>query len=405
MTYALVRSSSIGVGRSAGIVSAGLRMVRLLADKHWPDDASERLRHVGCLEPFRRIEILAKGWIALCCPTWLPDFCGNILDMPVSDILQNATRQEILDGMRHGRFDRCTNHCPHLDEYLVSGRNYRITPCAEIDGRIAGMPYEILFSYDASCNLSCPSCRTSLIVLKPNDVSNPEVARMLAIHDKVKELVRMLLRDGHEVRLNITGSGDAFASPLYWQYLCELAAEGPPPNLTVTLATNGVSMTADHWQEIKPLWPHIANICVSIDAATEGTYEIVRRGGNWTKLLDNLEHLDGMLQRGELAATAKWHTNFIVQRDNFRDIQSFARWQLGYKNLSSVWFNLIAQWMHMSDDEFNGMAVWQRSNGHRDELLRLLRDGVFDDPRISLGNLSTLREEALLLDDHAAVER
>lgn len=368
-------------------------MVRAVAGQaaSYPSDYADRLSAVGCTVPFRTIEIHGNGQISLCCYTWLPEFCGNILTDSPQEILDNAQRQEILTGMQQGRFDHCTDHCPRISQFLTSGFNPEIVPRNSLSAAVNQLFYHIYLTYDDSCNLQCPSCRKNLIVHKLNDAHNPKVKKLVNIHDKVKQLIQLLLDQGHEVQLNITGSGDPFASPLYWNYILELASQPLHPRLSLALCTNGVLMTAANWLAIRSLWPQIASINVSIDAANEETYKIVRKNGNFTQLKQNLDHLDSMIAAGDLPNLRTWTNNFIVQRDNFRELKQFTEWQLSYKSLNLIWTNLIAQWSHLSDEEYKDMAIWQQGNLLRSELIDILRDSIFDDPRIYLGNMSTLR--------------
>jgi pyruvate-formate lyase-activating enzyme len=363
--------------------------------QNYPADADIRLSKVGCMIPFRTIEIHHHGQISLCCYTWLPEFCGNILTDSAQQILENFKRQEILQGMRQGRFDHCTDHCPRISQFLTEGSNPDIVPLEELDHRLSTAFYHVYFTYDDSCNLECPSCRKHLTVHKLNDHTNPTAVRLAQIHHKVTQLVQLLLDQGHTVQLDITGSGDPFASPIYWNYLKELAAAPIHPNLRIGLQTNGVMMTERRWQDIRPLWPHIHNINVSVDAATADTYKIVRKGGNFEVLVANLDHLDAMIARGDLPILSTWVNNFIVQRDNFRELQQFMEWQLTYKSMTTAWTNLIAQWSHLADDEYRDMAIWQQGHAQRSELIEILKDPIFDNPRIYLGNMSTLRSQAL----------
>lgn len=366
-------------------------MVKLVADKPWPADGDARLSKVGCIVPFRHLEILSSGDVVLCCHTWLPEHCGNLLGCTVDELLVNAKRLEIMSNMRRGRFDHCTNHCPRIDEHLAFGNNHVLKPLDQLDDHVATMGYQIYLCYDHSCNLQCPSCRTKLIVYKPDDISNHKVRKMNAIHDKVRELVMHLINQGHKVELNITGSGDAFASPLYWSYLLELASMELPDRFTLSLCTNGVLMDAEAWADIAGLLGHITSISVSVDAATEKTYSVVRKNGNWEKLRANLANLDSMIGRNDFPALTTWQTNMVVQRDNFMELRQFVEWQLGYRNLTNVHTNLIAQWYHLSDDDYKSMAIWRSDNPQHAMLLEILDHPVFDNPRVLLGNMATLR--------------
>ena len=114
-----------------------------------------------------------------------------------------------------------------------------------------------------------------------NDMKN-------VVDEKVKQLVELCSKTYNSVLLSITGSGDAFASITYWNYLLELSTNGIPSNVRLNILTNGVLMTENNWNSIKPLLSSIRQIEVSVDAATEPTYKIVRKNGNFKKLCQTL---------------------------------------------------------------------------------------------------------------------
>lgn len=344
--------------------------------------------NIGCIEPFRKIEVLKNGSITMCCPTWLPQSCGNMLTDSIADIMSDMMRFDVQDRMRRGDFHYCTNHCPYLATYTSTDDPIEsLWPLVSLDrlnDTLRGEMYRIFLTYDDSCNLQCPSCRKDLIWHGDAYVGSGNTA---IIHGRTKELINTLLSAGHRVQINVTGSGDPFASRMFWGYLLELAAGPVHPNLSISMSTNGVMMTRDNLELIRPLWASVDNLSVSVDAATEETYMVVRRGGNFQKLRDNLANFDGMVADGSFPNLRHWQTNFIVQRDNFHEMGMFARWQLGYATLGNVWLNRIAQWQHLDDETYLGMAVWRDGHPLRDELLSVLADPVFDDPRVYLGNL------------------
>ena len=149
-------------------------------------------------------------------------------------------------------------------------------------------------------------------------------------------------------------------------------------------------MTEENWNSIKPLWHIIEYLEVSIDAATEDTYKIVRKNGNFKRLKNNLDVFDNLKHSGAFPRMFNWQTNFIVQRDNFRELKEFTEWQLSFKSKPKVWTNLLAQWYHLDDARFKGMAVWQEGHVNRDELIEILKDPIFKNNQIKLGNMSSL---------------
>ena len=80
--------------------------------------------------------------------------------------------------------------------------------------------------------------------------------------------------------------------------------------------------------------------------------------------------------------------NFIVERENFREIPSFAKWILEYPSVNEVWFNLIADWGHLPAEEFKKRAVWMGEHPDHQEFLSVIRDPALRTPRVNLGNLS-----------------
>jgi MoaA/NifB/PqqE/SkfB family radical SAM enzyme len=315
---------------------------------------------------------------------------GNFLTDSVDDVINNLNRRRIQDDMRAGEFTFCNDQCPQLNTLLSGGTNFwDIIPIRDLDDKLQHETMNVGFSYDLSCNLQCPSCRNQLIVWRPDDINDVNGQRIRQIHVKVKDLVKRLVLEHPLVNLNITGSGDAFASPLYWDYLVELASEPVPPNLRITLKTNGVMMTEENWNAIKPLWPIISYIEVSVDAATEDTYKIVRKNGNFKKLQKNLEVLDKLIFNKCFPNLTNWQTNFIVQRDNYFELKPFVEWQLQFDSKPLIWTNLIAQWYHMDDVSFNKMAIWKDGHVSRDEFLKILQDPIFKHPQIKLGNLNS----------------
>ena len=90
-------------------------------------------------------------------------------------------------------------------------------------------------------------------------------------------------------------------------------------------------MTKENWYAIKSLWPNIIRVLISVDAATEDTYKIVRKNGNFKKLQRNLIDFDELVDSKNFPNLINWQTNFILQRDNYKELKDFVAWQLTFK--------------------------------------------------------------------------
>jgi MoaA/NifB/PqqE/SkfB family radical SAM enzyme len=342
------------------------------------------LKDYGCYRLSKYIEIHTSGDISICCFTWLPKFVGNILTDSPEQILNNIERLSLINDMNHGKFTECNDHCPHINS-ILSGKkpDTYIVPLEELDSYKKKIPLTINFTYDPSCNLQCPSCRNEMIMY-----SLGENETLDKIHNGVKNLIDYLLNSGEKLMLSITGSGDAFASPMYWDYLKNLK---PNKNLSLKLFTNGILMTEEKLQEIKHLWDNIYQINVSIDAATEKTYSIVRKNGSLKKVKRNLQILNDLIGRQTFGNLKVFLTNFTVQKSNYKEIKEFTQWQLSYDHLTRIYFNLAVQWGHINTIRFEN--DFDLSEIEKQELSQILQDDIFNEPKVILGNLYSIRYE------------
>ena len=343
------------------------------------------LKDFGCFRISRYLEIHTNGDISICCHTWLPKYCGNILTDTIEDILDNSNRLSMIKDMDNGEFTNCNDHCPFISA-MLSGKQESvnfIVPIHALPFYKKNKPLVINFSYDQSCNLQCPSCRDKLILHKVG-----ENEQLVNVHSGVEKLVDYLLSKGENVVLNITGSGDAFASPTYWNYLKTLSTKSLGKNLQIKLMTNGILMTNERWHEIKPLWGHIAHIGVSIDAFSNDTYSKIRVNGSKTMLDKNLKILNELIKNNSFERLSGWQTNYTVQKGNYKELVDYVKWQLTHDQLSTIFFNCIAQWGHLTDNSFDRLNINQE-----DKLLlkEILSDNIFNNKKVMLGNLHSFR--------------
>lgn len=354
------------------------------------ETVNKKLTSMSCTMPFRRFTILRNGRVVSCCLEWLPVEMGNLLTDTVDEVINNSEKLRVQNNMRQGIFSDCTDLCHHLSLFFSGKKeNWPIIPIENLDTTLSNSIMRIQFSYDNSCNLQCPSCRSELIYWDPTDEQDVDGQIIKKVHEKVKELINILLDQGNKILLQITGSGDPFASPLYWNYLLELASKPVHKNISIQLDTNGILMTEENLNKIKTLWPHIIQVNVSIDAATENTYKVVRKNGNFTKLQKNLATFDKLVAEGKFINLVKWQTNFIVQKDNYCELEQYAKWQLSFISKPRISLSLISHWWHLSNDKFKSMAVWDSLHPERNKLIEILKNPIFKNSQI-IGNVLSL---------------
>lgn len=337
-----------------------------------------------CLFPFSNLEVHNDGESYLCCPTWLPRPIGSLLKNSFDDVWNSQQAQEIRRSILDGSFEYCDEElCPFLkagkwpvidlaNTSKLGTYEKQILDSAEIQMKQG--PSRLNCSYDRSCNLSCPSCRQQNYNLK---IGTQE-------YDNVIKIQNELLNRLSQIRqLRVTGSGDPFASPAFFNMLKNIQAEYYP-QLVIFLHTNGLLWTKKRWDLLKSSRDLIKKAEISIDAATETTYAINRRGA-FSRLLENLQFISELRRENRLQLLM---LSFVVQKNNYNEMLDFI--QLGKKfGVDRIYFSKLLNWGTFSEEEYKKRAVHMPEHPENSEFQKLLKHSVFKSSRIFLGNLSS----------------
>jgi MoaA/NifB/PqqE/SkfB family radical SAM enzyme len=342
-------------------------------------------KQLFCSRPFKWFEVTQVneiGEVYMCCPSWLDTSIGNLQYQAVEEIWNGKKAQELRRSILDGSFKYC-NHsrCPFLQTILAPVEKVDdVTDEAlkqVIGKKLTILPYgprEVNCSYDRSCNLSCPSCRTEIIVERKNK------RQILAVQRKIHEEA---LKDAH--LLYITGSGDAFGSPFFRKWLQTMRKEGMPNLEKIHLHTNAQLLTPAMWSTIpKDIQRLIKSVEISIDAASSITYSINRRGGSFEKLLKNLEFISSLRKTGSL----EWvGISMVVQENNFMEMPDFIH--LGKRfHVDTIYFSKLVNWGTYSEEEFKNRAIHIPSHPRHSEFVDLLKNEFFKEALVNLGNLT-----------------
>ena len=287
-----------------------------------------------------------------------------------NDELAQKIRQSVLDGT----YEYCSKEfCPSLNTLLntdiipsnfieksklpynysdIEISNYTIENSAVIEQT----PGEINFTFDKSCNLKCPSCRSQQIM-----ASGEEVEKINNTLDYIEQHFSKNIR-----KIFITGSGDPFASRSFRRFLKNFDKEKFKDLNLIHLSTNGNLFTPEAWDEIKNSREFIKICEISIDAATKDTYENkVRLNGEWDKLMKNLKFII------ELDSIQFLRFSFVVQQKNYKEIVPFIEmiYHLSKKRIEKfgewstvIYFSKIDDWYVMDNETFNENAVWKKTH-------------------------------------------
>ncbi len=228
-------------------------------------------------------------------------------------------------------------------------------------------PKFIFLTFDRSCNLCCKSCRT-----KPYRMDRKSRQCATVITTK-------LLRSGvlEQVdALELAGSGETFYSPYYRQVLTtDLQRK------QIKIKSNGVLFDQNNWQLLVGKYTTI-DVNISVDAATEETYRKLR-GANWNQLQQNLQMLSDLHRQKQIR---KFNLNFVVQRDNFREMPAFV--QLGKSlGVDKIQFQRLNQTRGMTAQQLHEQCLIMDNQYLDYELWCVLQDPIFNDPIVDLSGL------------------
>ena len=351
----------------------------------------ENLKNKFCSKPFDSIEYHLKGKCFVCCPSWLDKPIGNLNDQSIDEIWNSPSAQELRESIIDGSYRFCKKDvCPDiLSNNLKKIQDLTPEVRTAIENKqtkLEQLPESIMLVYDMSCNLSCPSCRVQKVSHSPG---TPEFNETIKFTDQIAAKHINSLGNNRLI-LNITGSGDPFASTAFRQFIESIPGH-EHPQLKLIFQTNGVLLTPSMWNKISNVHSNIHHIFVSIDAATEETYLKVRRGGHWKILNDNMVYLAKLRKEYRYDLL---QVNFIVQKTNYKEMADFASKYLAL-GVDSVSFSLIQDWGTWDAEGFKDQCVYREDHPLFNDFLDELAKPVMGEPRIYLGNLTLLRQQAL----------
>jgi MoaA/NifB/PqqE/SkfB family radical SAM enzyme len=301
--------------------------------------STKNIRPGLCNYPSQVINIDSQGRIFVClCEAWLPWSLGHVLDFEsIHDIWKHPLKKSIEDSQRQGEYAYCdTKHCgvEHSSRRLSS--------------------MQIYIGIDDSCQLCCPSCRQQPVFEKDFDIK-------LLWTQRIVQWIKNL-KNTAPVDILIGSHGDPFASRLYREFIAELVELDVP--VRFQLRTNGL-LLCRYLDELKIL-PRLSQLEISIDAATEQTYEQVRRPGRWSALIENLDYC---LQVRPNSKPFRVIANFVIQQANYQEMSAFV--DLCQKYHMSPNFSVLQDWSTFS---YKDNAVHLPEHPCYQEFVQLVND-------------------------------
>jgi organic radical activating enzyme len=276
-----------------------------------------------CPRPYDTVLIDKMGSCYLCeCTSWLPQSAGNLHIQSLEDIVNSSVAGELQNSIADGSYRYCNNQqCSYLLDTREETKQWKtVLPAKQIKN--------IRLAIDDSCNLSCPSCRTHQIFERDKF----QLRKRYQLADKIIEYVK---KQSHTINIHVGSDGDPFASLIYRYFVKSIK---DLPNVRFTIQTNGLLVKKMYLRH-QTLFEKLDTLNLSIDGATKPTYESLRRGGSYEKIIENLESAKELKQKYGF----EFILHFVVQQDNWREIPLMLELAHRY-NVDEIFFNKIQNW-------------------------------------------------------------
>lgn len=346
-------------------------------------DRESRVRGRFCHMPFEKLALDTDG-AHLCCSAYLPVVVGDPNTQTLEEIWNSKTAIEVRRSIIDGDFKYCLDRCPAIQENTllpasqVPAEVYRPAVAART-APLASGPRHLAVLYDRTCNLSCPSCRTTVLSATPRE------------REEFKLILERVVRPAlPSLKVLEFAGGEVLASATLRSVIDAIDRE-KCPDLRLTLVTNGTLFDAKAWDRLSNVHGIVRSVYVSLDASSRATFEELRRGGAWEETLANVEFISSLRRQGEIEELA---ILFVVQARNFREMADFVR--LGQRlGCDRILFHELVNFATYSPTEFRARSVVSPGHPLHPQLLAALQDPVFDDPRVVLASFAGLRQQAL----------
>lgn len=314
------------------------------------------LKQFVCITPFVYMEAHRHA-VYSCCPSWLPVKLSSLED--IENAWNTEEYKKIKESILDGSYSYCSKtKCPYLSELLTTGKKHScFINKSDFKEEDYKTPVNINLAFDRSCNLSCPSCRTENIMANEDDI--------IFIDDMIDKITEKFGKD--IALLYLSGTADPFASKSIRKLLLNFDKTKFKNLKNIHIHTNGLLLTEKLWNDLSHIHNLIKTIEISIDAANEETYKLIRRGGNWNTLIKNLEFISKI-------KIGNKKVSFVVQDTNYTQMEDFYNLMMKiFNNKVDVFFNKIQNWGTYSNAEFKLKQIWSEEHPEFEKFLEHLK--------------------------------
>jgi len=164
-------------------------------------------------------------------------------------------------------------------------------------------PHYLELEVSTVCDLKCKMCEHTYWKEKNQNMSFKDFKKIIDQFPQLKWL-------------GMTGIGESYCNPEYPKMLEYIKNKG----IYVENFDNFNYVSKENIRQMVDL--SMDKIYASIDASTKETYEKIRVGGNWEKVIENIKYLDNYKKEKNSYFPEVWF-HFIVSKDNKHEMKSY----------------------------------------------------------------------------------
>lgn len=306
-----------------------------------------------------------KGDVALC--PWMQKeviHIGNLFKQSFNEIWNGDAANRLRESIKKGDFSICRiDGCPFLQNNNLPERSAEFIKSYHV----LETPSVVNLAYDFMCNQYCETCRKKKW--------EPILPLYKNYMDKIHEQIAPILNKAKEI--STSGHGDPFASPYMMKVLHNLKPSSH--NIRLLIETNGVYCDKKHWDQLYHLHNCYIELIITNNSYDKFIYDHISRGGNYKKLIENLNYIRSLRKSGVINRFA---LTMVIQDRNFREIPSFIERSLEEYNADKVILRPVYQWGTMREDIFWFKDVLNPLHPYHQEYLEILEHPAIRDPRV-----------------------
>lgn len=254
-------------------------------------------KHIYCPNPYILAEIMPFGNVYPCSCGWIKGYSfGNIFEQSFDEIWNGEKAREFREKLYNNDFSLCPG-CQNLEILSeIKDKEPKL---------ISEPPERVLLGLDEFCDVRCIFCRDENYKVNPNLIPADK-------KDKLLEILTPWLQHAKYVKTNAVG--EVFASKISRDLIKDIA--NAFPHIKFEIITNGIHCTKENIEKLN-IADKISMMTISLHAIKEDTYNKLVKGGNYKKVIENINYLSSLKKNGKIE---RFEIHFTVTNLNYKEI-------------------------------------------------------------------------------------